>query len=67
VAVPFLSKASFLDAVKSDPQILLVLAMGMVFIAYGLGGPRLLATLRVPFAIEQARDRGHGHVTADAV
>jgi membrane associated rhomboid family serine protease/Tfp pilus assembly protein PilF len=48
LAVPFLGKASFLDTLKSNPGLLLGLPMGIVFIAYGLGGPRFLAKLRLP-------------------
>jgi len=45
LAAPFSGAARFLDAAASDPKILLAPVLGIVFLAYGLGGTRLFSRL----------------------
>ena len=55
--VPFLDLRGFLESAKADPKLLGVPLLGLVFIAYGFGGPRLIAYLTRPDMRQEAERR----------
>jgi hypothetical protein len=43
VALPLLHSSSYVDAARSNPKLFMAPFLGILFVAYGLGGTRLLS------------------------